>query len=163
MEKDSNTTAIPSCDQDVHFLDLSPKMGRGKRGLKCLDEHARQLGCSRILDFSAAMAKIITPKTALATASATELPICSYVVATGPARPTFLIENAHEWVSEPRDHGQVASKGNKGRCCKDLFLSKPLNGWAGPHSSRYAVNPGISRSTSESPSHPNLANTKDFT
>ena len=27
MVKDSNTTPIPSCDQNVHFLDLSPKMG----------------------------------------------------------------------------------------------------------------------------------------
>ena len=27
MVKDSNTTPIPSCDQDVHFLDMSPKMG----------------------------------------------------------------------------------------------------------------------------------------
>ena len=27
MVKDSNTTPIPSCDQDVHFVDLSPNMG----------------------------------------------------------------------------------------------------------------------------------------
>ena len=27
MEKDSNTTPIPSCNQDVRFLDLSPNMG----------------------------------------------------------------------------------------------------------------------------------------
>ena len=29
MRKVSNTTSIPFCDQDVHFLDLSPKMGCG--------------------------------------------------------------------------------------------------------------------------------------
>ena len=29
MRKVSSTTSIPFCDQDVHFLDLSPKMGCG--------------------------------------------------------------------------------------------------------------------------------------
>merc|ERR1712187_968853 len=42
-------------------------------------------------DFPAAMAQMRTPNTALATTSAIEYPTCSYVVATVPARPMFLM------------------------------------------------------------------------
>ena len=37
--------------------------------------------------------------------------------------------------------------------CRDPFLFKPLNGWARPNSSRYAVSPGISRSARASSAH----------
>jgi len=53
--------------------------------------HYLAIAFSSSADFPAAMAQMRTPNTALAVTSATEYPICSYVVATVPARPTFLM------------------------------------------------------------------------
>merc|ERR1719323_2494644 len=66
------------------------------KGLKAhsqtnLDHHASRRSFSSILLFSAAMAQISTPKTALATTSATEYPICSPAVAATPEMPNILM------------------------------------------------------------------------
>merc|ERR1712099_213411 len=64
-----------------------------------LGNQPRRPPLSSSADFPAAMAQMRTPNTALATTSAIEYPICSYVVATGPARPSILTMYTKGYVS----------------------------------------------------------------
>merc|ERR1719191_850214 len=59
-----------------------------------------EIPSSSSFDFSAAMAQISTPNTALATTSAIEYPICSPAVAVTPEIPSILMMYTKGYVSQ---------------------------------------------------------------
>merc|ERR1712025_350425 len=59
-----------------------------------------KLPSSSSLDFSAAIAQIRTPNTALATTSAIEYPICSPAVAVTPEMPSILMMYTNGYVNQ---------------------------------------------------------------
>merc|ERR1719245_1856673 len=83
-----------------------------------------------MLLFSAAMAQIKTPKTAFATTSATEYPICSPAVAVTPAIPSILMMYTKGYVNQEMTVSQRAypvSDATDAPCVVASFSEAALN------------------------------------
>merc|ERR1711924_166458 len=84
--RDFGSSLIGSCSPPGAGVEFSPGAG-----MACADS---------TLLFSAAMAQIKTPKTAFATTSATEYPICSPDVAVTPEIPSILMMYTKGYVNQ---------------------------------------------------------------
>ena len=45
---------------------------------------------------------------------------------SGRTRPADVLDDEHEWIRDPRDHGRLANKGSKGRCRNGRLLARGL-------------------------------------